>query len=436
MSASIPEPGGAEGWAALTALLQHRSPLAALQALHTRMGDVFRLPLGGFDPVVMAGPKACHFVLVQGRDDLLWRPDDDPVTQLLRRGLLVTDGQEHDSLRRQLYPALHKASLDAYVEPIWRSADAIFHEWPDAGEVDMLLEMRRLALLILMRTMFAIDALDDLDALIPPIESLLRFISPGAWLLWPRIPRPGFKDDIDRVDRYLLDHIRRRRSGPDGGHDMLSSLVFHSGLSDARIRDQLLTVLIAGHDTSTAHLSWTLWLLSQNPELLRRVETEIAAVTPNAVPTMAQVDRLVLLDAVIKESLRLYPPIHLGNRIAARDFEYQGMQVPKGQRVVYSIYLTQRHPDHWDHPNEFLPQRFARGTGASREPYTYLPFGGGPRNCIGMAFAQLESKVVLCRLLGRYRLGPARGSVGPKMGATLEPHPAVRIPVVERDAKT
>lgn len=429
--AAIPAPRGSDGWFALQALLRERSPLAALQVLHRRLGDVFHLSLGGFQPVVMAGPEACHFVLVSARKDLLWRPDQDPVTRLLRRGLLVTDGQEHRDLRRQLYPPLHKARLEAYIGEMWRSTDEIVQEWPDSGGVDMLTEMRRLSLLILMRALFGLDAYAQLDELIPPIHKLLKFISPGPWLLWPEMPRLGYENAIREIDDFLLNQIEARRSAGAGGDDMLSGMVFASGLSDALIRDQLLTIMIAGHDTSTAHLSWTLWLLSQHPEVLEQVVVEVAQLGGGE-PTAAKLTQMSKLEAVIKESLRLYPPIHLGNRVAARDLDFKGMRIAAGQRVVYSIYLTQRHPRYWSNPDQFDPRRFTSGSTRDLPAYTYLPFGGGPRNCIGMAFAKLEAKVVLSRLLQRIRLGPTLRPVRPWMGATLEPGPSVPIEIVKR----
>ena len=154
----------------------------------------------------------------------------------------------------------------------------------------------------------------------------------------------------------------------------------------------MMTMLIAGHDTSTALLAWTLYLLGAHPDWMDRVQSEIRETLGSSPPTPENTRSLTALDQVIKESLRLYPPIHVGNRFTARDVDLMGYTVPAGTRLMYSIYLVQRHPDFWDDPAEFRPERFDSGYQTRVAPFTYLPFGGGPRNCIGGAFAQLESR--------------------------------------------
>jgi cytochrome P450 len=198
------------------------------------------------------------------------------------------------------------------------------------------------------------------------------------------------------------------------------------------IRNQMLTMLIAGHDTSTALLAWTLLHLGQYPEVAQRVRSEVDAVVGQQIPTQDSVADLEYLDRVLSETLRLYPPIHIGNRIAATDIEYENYRIPKGTRVVYSIYLTHRHRDYWEDPHAFDPDRFAPENRRSIPPYAFLPFGGGPRNCIGAAFAQVEAKIVLSRILQRFDLELVSDHIRPHMGATLEPHPGVRMRVRER----
>jgi cytochrome P450 len=206
---------------------------------------------------------------------------------------------------------------------------------------------------------------------------------------------------------------------------LLGALI-SAGLDDDLIRDQMLTMLIAGHDTSTASLAWTLYLLGAHPQAMARARDEVDAIIGDAVPTPELTLQCKYLDMVIKEALRLYPPIHLGSRIAAVDVVFNGYSIPAGTRVLYSIYLTQRDPRHWQEPAQFNPLRFAPDAPA-RLPYTYLPFGGGPRNCIGYAFAEVELRIVLARLLQRYNLTLTQPNVRVYMGATLEPRPGVMM---------
>jgi cytochrome P450 len=190
-------------------------------------------------------------------------------------------------------------------------------------------------------------------------------------------------------------------------------------------------MLIAGHDTSTALLAWALHLLVKHPAEMARVKAEVDANLGLEAPTVESVSRLSRLDLVIKETLRLYPPIHVGNRIVGKDTNVAGYELTAGTRAMVSIYLSHRDERYWREPEEFRPERFARGE--ERPPaFTYIPFGGGPRNCIGASFAQVEAKVVLARILQRFSLKDTGREVHPYMGATLEPRPGVFTSVLRR----
>ena len=423
--AAPPVPDSQAGRKALGALLSGGNILSALEAIHAEMGDVFRIPLPGFNPLFLVGPEANRFVTVTGREDLRWRPEGDPVTRLLRDGLLVTDGDFHDELRRKMAPALHKQMLSEYLEIMWRRTDQVSAGWDGRKPVDMLVAMRKIALLILLDALFAVDFSAEMPRLWPSILKTLRYISPGPWVVWPRLPRPGYRHALQQMDGFLYRLIKERREKNGNSSDLLGLLVQTPGMGDDLIRDQLLTMLIAGHDTSTALLAWALYLLGSHPEVMLRAQDEVDMVLGWKTPDLDSLDRLEYLDLVIKEVLRLYPPIHIGNRRAATDLEFQGYRIPVGQRVVYSIYLSHRMPKYWPDPQRFDPQRFRPEQARLRPHYAYVPFGGGPRNCIGFAFAQVEVKIVLARLLQKFCLELASSQVHPHMGATLEPRPGV-----------
>jgi cytochrome P450 len=296
----------------------------------------------------------------------------------------------------------------------------------------MLVEMRRAALLILMETLFKVDFAPDLQRLWQPILKAIQYISPGWWVFWRGTPRPGYQRVLHELDRYLYQIIQARRLAVGASDDLLGMLVTTPGMHDGLVRDQLLTMLIAGHDTSTALLSWSLYLLGKHPAALQKARDEVDAVLGAEVPTLEKVSELRYLDNVIHEALRLYPPIHLGARVAAHDIEFQGYPIPAGTRVMYSIYLTHRLKAYWDEPHCFRPERFTRENSRGREPYTYLPFGGGPRNCIGALFGQIETKTVLARVLQKMDLTLAHTRIHAHMGATLEPRPGVPMLVKHR----
>jgi cytochrome P450 len=428
----LPFPGPETGRSVLRAFLKQRTPLAALEIMHRDMGEIFKIPLSGFSPVVLVGPEANHFVLVTQRNDLRWRVERDPVARLLRHGVLVEDGEAHDVIRRSMLPALHKRMLGSYLQAMIVRTDQVINSWAEGSKQDMLVEMRKAALLILMDALYGVDFSLEINRLWHAILKTLEFISPGLWILWPDLPRPGYARSLAEMDRFLFSIIRERRASPGGGHDLLSLLVSIPEMSDDLIRDQLLTMMIAGHDTSTALLAWALYLLGGHPKIMRRIQDEIDDQIGDELPTLESIARLDYLDQVLAETLRMYPPIHVGNRIAAIDLEFGGYRIPAGTRVMYSIYLSHRQEKHWPEPARFDPERFTPEQNRAREPYTYVAFGGGPRNCIGLAFAKVEVKVVLARLFNRFWLTPELQHVFPYMGATLEPRPGVWMRVSRR----
>jgi cytochrome P450 len=410
------------GRAALRALFKERSPLGPLKVMAKHVGRFFQIPLPGFRPYVVFGPEANRKVLVTERDKVLWR-NTDPVTDLLRGGVLIVDGEEHDRYRALMEPPLHPSQLPNYTDMMLFHTDRVTSQWQDGQIVDMLVESRKIALLIIMDALFSVDAWDDLSRIWHPILKAIEYISPGAWILWRKIPRPGFRKPLRQLDEYLFSIIANRRADVDRSTlnvqpDLLQHLI-DAGLTDDLIRDQMLTMMIAGHDTSTALLAWTFVLLGQCPDIHQRLSEEVDTL-----------DKSPLLDQVIKESLRLYPPIHIGNRRVAEEMEFSEGSVPAGERLFYSIYLTHRDPAIWENAEDFCPERFAHGR--KTPPFSYVPFGGGPRACIGAAFGQAEARVVMAHLLRTYKFEFTHHKIHPHMGATLEPRPGVMMKITRR----
>jgi cytochrome P450 len=419
------------GRAALRALIREGSPLGPLKVMAQHVGRFFQIPLPGFRPYVVFGPEANRKVLVTERDKVLWR-NTDPVTDLLRRGVLIVDGDEHDRYRKLMEPPLHPSRLPEYTSRFIFHTDRVSAEWREGEVVNMLVEARKIALLIIMDTLFSRDAWDDLPRIWTPILKSIEYISPGAWIIWRRMPRPGFRKPLKELNEYLYEIINNRRNMESASllansqeqapglqkNDLLQHLI-DAGLTDDIIRDQMLTMLIAGHDTSTALLAWTFALLGQHSEIHARVVHEVD-----------MMERSPLLDQVIKESLRLYPPIHIGNRRMAEEMQFSEGTIPEGERMFYSIYLTHRDPAVWENAENFCPERFAHGQKIS--PFSYVPFGGGPRVCIGGAFGQVEARVVMARLLCTHQFEFTNHKIHPHMGATLEPRPGVRMKVSKK----
>jgi cytochrome P450 len=408
--------------------VQERSLLGPLKVLYAEVGRLFHVPLPSFHPYVVGGPDANRRVLITARDKLLWK-NPDPVTDLLRQGVLVTDGAEHDLYRRLMEPPLQPARLPEYAASMIRHVDRVSATWQDGQVVDMLVEARKIALLIIMDILFGVDAWGDLSRIWRPILKAIAFISPGIWILWRRVPRPGYRRALAQLDAYLFGIIAERRAQGKLRADLLQHLI-DAGLDDDRIRDQMLTMLIAGHDTSTALLAWVFYLLGTHTKYMQQLTAELDDALGRGASMSSAGWQPRLLDHIIKEALRLYPPIHIGNRMVAEDIELEHQRIPQGERLLYSIYLTHRDPEFWDDPDSFCPERFAAP--GSKPPFAYVPFGGGPRSCIGAAFGQAEARVVIARLLQNHAFELVGTKIRAHMGATLEPRPGVRMRVRKR----
>ena len=399
-------------------MLAERSFLGPLRVMAKRVGRFFQIPMPAFNPFIVFGPQYVRKVLISDQDKFLWR-NNDPVRDVLRQGVLVTDGAEHDRYRSLMEPALHPGALQGYHAMVLRQTGRVAQTWQAGKSVDMLVEGRKIALLIVMEALFGVDVWDDIPRLWTPILKTIEFISPGPWIIWRNFPRPGYKKHFRVIDDYLYNIIRLRRVG-EPRQDLLQHLL-DAGLDDDRVRDQMLTMLIAGHDTSTALFAWVFAMLGQNPQVHAELVSQLRAAPTGQPPH--------LLDEVIKETLRLYPPIHIGNRIAAQDVTFgEGETIPAGHRMFYSIFLTHRDPQVWQNADDFCPERF--GSGQRNTALSYIPFGGGSRSCVGSAFGMMEARLTIAYLLRAYDFFPLNADkIHTHMGATLEPHPGVLMRV-------
>ena len=384
---------------------------------YQRYGPVFTLRLFHLAGVWMLGPEANRFMLVTDRDKFIWRDGlMGDLIPLIGDGLLTTDGEYHDVARRIMLPAFHREHVLGATETMLEEADAAVAAWRPGDQVDLYDWTRHLAMRVAMRALIGLDpdATGGHD-IAREFERGLSFHGTefiAQVFRGPGTPFERRKSARRILDRLLGDEIARRRREEEGaeGGDVMTMLLHATDedgerLGDEQVRDQALTLLFAGHDTTTSTVAFLFYELARHPEWRNRLAAELDEVTGGATPTGEQLfSELPLLDQVVDETLRLYPPAWVGPRRSVVDFEFGGHRIPAGVPVNYSSWASHRLPDVFDEPDEFRPERFAPDERAKLPKGAYVPFGGGPRICIGMRFGQIEVKAIAARIIARHRL--------------------------------
>jgi cytochrome P450 len=364
-------------------------------------------------------------------------------------GLFSSEGDFWLRQRRLMQPAFHRQQIAALSRQMASASAALVEEWQrgESGRViDIVPDMMRLTLGIAGTTLFSHDISGDADTLGRAFRVVFahvsrRMNSQMTLPLWvPTAGNRAVRHAKELLDRVVLEVIEgRRRHGPGPG-DLLDLLLAArdgesggGGMTDQQLRDEVLTLLTAGHDTVGAALSWSWHLLGQHPDVQEALADEARGRLGGRVPDVDDLPHLPLARAVFDESLRLYPPAPGVAREAIADDEIGGRPVPRKAIISLYFHVTHRDPEYWEEPEKFRPARFLPGTGAGRPKWAYLPFGGGPRVCIGNTFALTEGPLVLAALAQHFRLEPVPGHVViPDTTFTLRPKNGVRMALHRR----
>ena len=376
---------------------------------HRRFGDTFTLTIAYEGTWVMVSDPEDIKAVFTGDPNLLHAGEANRILLpiLGEHSLLLLDGAEHMSQRRLMLPPFHGARMQSYRELMAGIARAEIERWPSGTPIRVRPRMQAVTLEIILRAVFGLTEGERLTRLRVELRRVLDRLTNPRWVAFlialgpERIPAfPPFAREMARVDRLIYQVIRARRAEQSAAQrdDILSMLLsaVHedgSGMTDRQLRDELLTLLVAGHETTATALAWAVERLARHPDKLGRL----------AADTRAGDDRY--LKAVVYETLRLRPVISLVNRTLKTPMHLGGYELPAGVKVVPSIYLVHRRPDVYPEPERFLPERFL---GRPPGTYTWIPFGGGVRRCLGGAFAQFEMEVVLSELAARAAIDPAR----------------------------
>lgn len=414
--ASLPlRPPGPREWlpgGSLIPLLRDRIGFISYAAT---FGDLVSFRIGPVRVFLVNDPELVQDILVTNHGLYKKTAGYDFLGRLLGKGLVTSDGALHRSQRAHIQPAFHKRRIAAYGDTMVRHAAETGGRWRDGARIDMSREMMGLTLDIIAKTLFDSDARNEAATVSEALDSFFaimsRFENPFGRVL-DRLPLPSnarfrrAKAALDGLlDRIIAEH---RAAGADKG-DVLSMMIAgrnengSPAMDDGQLRDELVTLFLAGHETTALALTWTWMLLAQHPDAADRIAAECAEVLGDRLPTAEDAARLPYLRMVISESMRLYPPVYVMDRTPRAPLELGGYAVKPGDFVVVSPFTMQRRAQHFPDPERFDPERWTAEETAKRPRFSYFPFGAGPRVCIGEGFAWLEATLILATLVPRWR---------------------------------
>ncbi len=429
--------------------------LGFLARLKDTWGDVVRFRIAVYPFVLLSDPEAVRDVLVTHADRFTKGRALKMSRAVLGEGLVTSEGELHRRQRRLIQPAFARPRLEHYGRIMTACAARWAEEWADGRTVDMAHEMRRLALAIVGRALFGdedvdLESQEVIEALATTTRMFRRVMNPLTPLLG-RLPLPSnrrFNAARDRLDATVARLIGHHRAAADGaagqengpGHGDLLSLLLAARdedgggrMSDLQVRDEVLTLFAAGHETTALALAWTWYLLARHTEVESRLHEELDRVLAGRPATLGDAECLPYTRRVLTESMRLYPPAYATGRMAEADHPVGRWVVERGTTVIMSQYLIQRDARFYADPHRFDPDRWTDGFRGALPRFAYFPFGGGPRVCIGESFAWAEATIVLATLAQRWgaRLVPGPPVV-PEPMITLRPRGGIPMTLHER----
>ncbi|GIW08737.1 MAG: cytochrome P450 [Dehalococcoidia bacterium] len=419
-----------------------RNPAVALERLARQFGDVVLVALPGQSLVLVNDPELIHRVLVVDHALFTKGRALQTAKRVLGDGLLTSEGDHHRRQRRLIQPAFHRQRIAGYAATMVDLAARWSARWNDGTTIDLADEMMRLTLAVAGKTLFGADVENDADVVGETLRQLMTLFDiltlPFADLFdrLPFGPSRGWRESRRRLDAIIYRLIDERRRSGDGD-DLLSMLVAardeHGAMTDEQVRDEALTIFLAGHETTANALTWTWYLLSQHPTIEAALHDELDRVLGGRLPTFGDLDRLTYTRMVIAESMRLYPPAWAIGRRALDAYQLGDYLVPAGTIVLVSQWVMHRDARYWPDPLRFDPTRFLPEAVASRPRLSYFPFGAGPRICIGESFAWTEATLLLATLAQRWRARLVPGHrVDILPAVTLRPRFGMRMTLSRR----
>lgn len=431
----------------LSGLLSYRKgPLPFFQNLAAQFGDLSYFRLGPQEAFFLNHPDYIKDVLVTNHASFHKGLALQRAKRLLGEGLLTSEDEVHRRQRRLAQPAFHRSRIASYARAMTAYGSQTCARWRDGDTLDMSAEMMQLTLGIVGKTLFDADVVSDAQEVgeaMTVVMDLFNTITIPFFELIQKLPLPQlrrFDTAKARLDAIIYRLIEQRRLAGEDRGDLLSMLLLAQdtevdggGMTDEQLRDELMTIFLAGHETTANALTWTWYLLSQNPEAEARLHEEIDRVLEGRLPDFDDVAKLKYTEMVLAESMRLYPPAWALGRLAMEDFEIGGYVVPRKSLVLMSQFVMHRDPRYFADPLKFDPDRWTTEARESRPQFSYFPFGGGPRRCIGEGFAWMEGILLIATIARQWqmRLVPNHPVVL-KPVITLRPKYGMRMTVIRR----
>jgi cytochrome P450 len=397
-----------------------RDPLTLLTSWHRRYGDVVEIRFTPFRSFLFVHPDHIRHILQENHRNY-WK---GIVFQKLKRiageGLVFSDGPLWRRQRQLIQPAFHRERIAGLGSMMVEKTTALLERWqPHVAEgrpLDVADEMSALTLEIVAAALFGTDLGDDTHEFTDAVSANMtyanhlmnHFFNPPLFV--PTAANRRGRRALARLDRVVSKVIEQRRREGVERPDLLGMLIAardaetNEAMDDKQLRDEIVTFLVAGHETTAVALSWTWYLLSRHPEVEERLREEVRDAIGGRAATMADLPKLAYTRMVLEEAMRLYPPAWATNREAYADDEVGGVSIKGRTTVILSPYVTHRHPEFWEDPERFDPERFLPERSAGRPEYAYFPFGGGPRGCVGRQFAMMEAQLIVATIAQRFRL--------------------------------
>jgi cytochrome P450 len=404
-----------------------RGPLQFLERLAREYGDIARFRFLNNEGYLLNHPDFIRHVLVENNRNYNKQSFDYQILKpIVGNGLLTSDGDFWLRQRRLIQPSFHKQRIKNFGNIMVESTLEMLERWnlSDQRELDISFEMTRLTLTIVGRALFSKDIGQEADVVGEAFSYANEYITnrtrtPLALpISWPTPANQRFRKAKKDLEAVVLEMIAERRSTKnriERPPDLLDMLLqarderSGEGMTDSQLQDEVMTLMLAGHETTANALTWTWYLLSQNPSAEDRLHEELEVVLAGRSPSIDDISSLPYTSMVVQEAIRLYPPAWIIGRKVVSDDEIGGYHIPAGSTVEMSPYLMHRHTSFWKHPKRFDPERFTPEASEKRPAFSYFPFGGGPRLCIGRDFALLEARLILAGVASKYRLALSPG---------------------------